>query len=180
MRVLVVHESMFGNTRQVAGALAGALVNVGEVSVLSVGDAMGALPAPGDLLVIGAPTHARSLPRLSTRASAPASVARSGGALVLEPAATGVGVREWLQAHGALRVLGAAFDTRLAWPAVVTGRAGRRTARELRRRGADVLGTASFLVDRQHHLKQGELRRAAQWGAELAALVRQVQAAGRS
>ncbi|BBH69955.1 hypothetical protein ACTI_66400 [Actinoplanes sp. OR16] len=68
MKALVVYESMFGNTEAVARALAEGLGESLDVIVADVQDR----PAVGDadVLVAGAPTHAFSLSRPSTRADA--------------------------------------------------------------------------------------------------------------
>jgi hypothetical protein len=54
----------------------------------------------------------------------------------------------------------------------VTGAAARGIARRLRRRGYQVVGDESFLVeDAEGPLADGELERARAWGAELAGLL---------
>lgn len=58
MKIVVVFESMFGNTRQVAAAIAEGLAPSGAVDSVTVNDA-GAKDAAesADLLVVGGPTH---------------------------------------------------------------------------------------------------------------------------
>ena len=58
MNIVVVFESMFGNTRQVAAAIAEGLAPSGTVASFTVNDA-GAKDAAesADLLVVGGPTH---------------------------------------------------------------------------------------------------------------------------
>ena len=66
MKVLVVYESMFGNTKAIAEAIGEALA----AEVVEVSDAPDVLPDDVGLLVVGAPTHAFSLSRPATRQSA--------------------------------------------------------------------------------------------------------------
>jgi flavodoxin len=74
MRALIVYESMFGNTRQIAEAVAEGL-RAGhdaapvEVGLVEVGEAP-ATVADVDLLVVGGPTHALGMSRPETRQSA--------------------------------------------------------------------------------------------------------------
>ena len=68
MRAVVVYESMFGDNRQVAQAIAAGLGERGVTAeTVEVGAAPTVVPAEVDLLVVGAPNHAWSLPRPSTR-----------------------------------------------------------------------------------------------------------------
>ena len=105
--------------------------------------------------------------RPGTRKGAPSYVGRPGSDLVLEPgAASGPGVREWLNSLGSLSMGAAAFDTRLKAPAVLTGRASRAIARGFLRHGCNlVVDPESFLVDKTNHLLPGEVDRAQAWGA---------------
>ena len=59
MRAMVVVESMWGNTRAVAEAVASGLGE--EVSVVEVAQAPTQVPPEIDLLVVGGPTHAFSM-----------------------------------------------------------------------------------------------------------------------
>lgn len=86
----VVYESLFGNTATLARAVASGLRHAGWRTVVF--DL--ALEAPpeicdADLLVLGAPTHARSLSDGSTRADA----VRQGA----DPRRQSSGLREWLE-----------------------------------------------------------------------------------
>src|SRR5438309_8414 len=138
MRVLVVQESMFGNTAAVARAIADALQDRAEVTLV---DAQHAPADPGpdlDLLVLGAPTHAFSLPRDTSRADAVGQ-----GAPADRIAA---GIREWIAALPPARTpVVATFCTKMhgRW----TGSAARAAARLARRRGLRVAATEDFLVE---------------------------------
>ncbi len=72
----------------------------------------------------------------------------------------------------------ATFDTRLERSPKITGAAARGIARRLRRRGYDVIGIESFLVqEAEGPLEDGELERAREWSAQLARSLRSVAAA---
>jgi hypothetical protein len=174
MRALVVYESMFGNTRYVAEAVADGLGMVMEVEVMSVGQAVerpgGGIPDQLGLLVVGGPTHAFGMSRPGTRADA---VSKHGAPAVTSETA---GIREWLERldggtlPSGLRV--ATFDTRVRHPRV-PGSAARRAATALRRLGCrPALAPESFWVDGvAGPLLPGETDRARTWGAQLAASV---------
>ncbi len=171
MKALVVYESMFGNTRKVAEAVARGLDPLGDATVVHVSEASAAVVASADLIVVGGPTHVHGMTRPKSRAGAVATAKKPGTDLVLEPRAEGPGVREWLSAlpQGA-GVKAAAFDTRMTMAPFLTGRASRRIHRELRRRGfVMVVRPESFLVDGDNHLVGGEEERARSWGQHLAA-----------
>jgi Flavodoxin len=172
MKSLVIYESMYGNTRAVAEAVAEGLRTAGEATVVSTADAGKADLTDVDLLVVGGPTHLHGLPRLATRRSAAKAAESSHGRLVMEPGAeeeTGLlTVLEDLPA-GAGKAA-AAFDTRLSGPVLLTGRASKPIAKGLRRRGyVRAVAPASFLVDRRDRMLDGELDRAVAWGKSLAA-----------
>jgi hypothetical protein len=167
MKALVVYESMFGNTRTLARAVAGGMASAGaQVCVRPVDEVDPAALGEYDLVVTGAPTHAWSLPRPTTREEA----ARQGA-----PAPAATGLREWLQqlapAIGA-RPTFAVFDTRTGTGAArhFSGSAARRTARALHglhRTLAD--DPMSFYVEgAAGPLLSGEQVRARAWGSRLA------------
>ncbi len=173
MRAIVIYESMFGNTRRVAEAVARGLARTAEVRLARADEVESGDLASVDLVVVGAPTHAWGLPRTNTRAQALVTANRGDNDLILEPAAeSSPGVREWLGALGRLGVSGAAFDTRLRAPRFLTGRASTSISRSLRHDGAQVISPPeSFFVDRQNHLYAGEDERARAWGERLGAEV---------
>lgn len=169
MRALVVYESMFGNTRAVAQAVAEGIATRMAVDVMEVGEAPLALPTDVTLLVIGCPTHAHGMTTPQTRADA---AERAGDRLV----SRGIGMREWLDQMrpGEGSVAAAAFDTRLRGPGLLWGSAAKVAARRLRTAGFRLLppprsflvgGPAGPMFDR---LGAGELDRARDWGATLA------------
>jgi hypothetical protein len=162
MRALVVYESLFGNTKQVAEAIADGLRPTMEVELTHVADVWHADPAV-DLLVVGGPTHAMSMTRPSTRAEA----VKQGA-----PAGPDVGLREWLKTFrpGLSQPVLATFDTKLAKARRVPGSAAKAAARAGRRAGfALATRPQSFWVaGTPGPLAPGEVDRARAWGSSLA------------
>jgi len=166
MDAIVVYESVYGNTRAIAEAVAEGL---GGVPVLPVHEADERRTSV-ELLVVGGPTHVHGLATTRSR-SVGAHTGEHDGAAHVEPdAAEEPGLRAWIgglspdAAHHA-----AAFDTRLDRPAWLTGSAARGIARRLRRRGIEIVDAQSFVVkEAEGPLEAGELERAREWGARLA------------
>lgn len=165
MNALVVYDSYFGNTEQVAQAIAEGLGHVGPVRLVKADEAVPADMDGVDVLVVGSPTRAFR-PSDGTRAF-----------LRALPAGSLEGVRV------------AAFDTRMdvrdvdnpvLTPMVrVFGYAAKPIARRLERRGGTRLDRPQgFVVDgTEGPLRHGELERANTWGAKLADTVAAVAAA---
>jgi hypothetical protein len=175
MLAVIVFESLLGNTRRVAEAIAAGISDAHPDARVSCGTAaaVGAEAATADLLIVGAPTHFFGLPsrrsrRLWTRSYQPVHGSGTSGP-ALEPDAEGPGVREWLDGMGPVERdrLAAAFDTRLR--RATSGAAARRIARRLRRAGYRLaVPPAGFFVDDMTGpLGRGELDRARTWGAGL-------------
>jgi hypothetical protein len=161
-RALVVYESFFGNTAHIAEAVAGALRLEGwtarVLDVAEVGDA----DVDGiDLLVVGAPTHAFSMSRPSTRTEA----VDRGGSGDYERG----GMREWLEelpATSSSERLAATFDTRVSKVRHLPASAARTAARAIRRKGFPLVGKpAGFIVqDVEGPLESRETEHAIAWG----------------
>jgi len=168
-RALVVYESVFGDARAIAYAIAEGL------SAALPGDVVAAAEAPAEigpdvgLLVVGGPNHAFGMPRPSTRESA----VEQYGADIPD---TATGLHEWLES---VRVPGgvpaAAFDTRGSGHPVLTKMdcAARSEEKLLTKLGANIVAPAEhfFVVDTKGPLVEGEEDRARAWGRTLAGLV---------
>jgi hypothetical protein len=162
MRVLVIYESMFGNTKRIAQAIGDGLSGWADATVVDVADAPTEIPADVDIAIVGGPTHAFSMSRAGTRRDA----AHRGGAHTDVP----FGIREWLEAQpkGRHEQMFAAFDTRVHVP-LLPGAASRSATRLAERRGFSTMEPESFLVEGyEGPLVPGEVERAAQWGTRLA------------
>lgn len=173
MRALVAYESMYGNTRQVAEAIAEGLTAVlgpdCKVTVSSLALTGPALQQELDLVVVGGPTHVHGMSRPRSREAAAQQAADKH--LTMDASAPGPGLREWLGEARlpARHCRSAAFDTRAEAPVIFTGRAAPKIQRLLRRRGLrPLLAPESFFVNRQDRLPDGELDRARDWGRRLA------------
>jgi flavodoxin len=164
MKSLVVYESVFGNTEAVARAVADGLQDGGEVDLVEVSAAPDAVPDDIDVLVVGGPTHALSMTRVSTREDARKQA--EGRPMVSH----GRGIREWLEALERPRstVVAATFDTKIKKP--IPGSAAKSARKRLRKLGLQVETATTFYVDGTFGpLFDGEEERARRWGKELAA-----------
>ncbi|MEO8626026.1 MAG: flavodoxin family protein [Candidatus Limnocylindrales bacterium] len=147
VNTLIVYASRKGNTRRVAEEIGRALADRGPVELMEVADAPARLPA-SDILFIGAPTegHSASPPMIEflNRLESESIACRT------------VGV----------------FDTRLAWPRVLSGSAADVITARLSAAGAHLAGEpGSFIVTMKPELKRGELGRAVKWARAISAKV---------
>jgi flavodoxin len=165
MRALVVYESMFGNTEQVAHAVAEGLAAHGQVEVLEVSEAPERPDESLDLVVLGGPTHAFSLSRPSTREDAHRQGATRGG--------VATGLREWLAGleAGAHHPQVATFDTRVSKVRMIPGSAARKAAKLAGHLGyvTSQAPESFFVIDVDGPLGDGELGRARDWGERIGA-----------
>jgi flavodoxin I len=151
MKVLVLYDSEFGNTRQIAETI-GAVFE-GEAEVIRASDAEPAEFARADLLIIGSPTQ--------------------GG----RPTAKVMELLGRIPADGLTNLRVAAFDTRVTavLPLRVllnlVGYAAPRMARILQARGGSlVVPPAGFIVTGQEGpLGPAELARATSWARDIRA-----------
>lgn len=164
---LVVYESMFDNTAQVAQAIVRGLRRAGfEAHSVPVTSLASTGPVHVDLVLLGAPTHAFSLSRPSTRDDA----VRQGAA----PDRARIGAREWITHIDSDRFgtnVVAVFDTRVTKVRRLPLAAGLTAARLLRRRGFHLLRKpVAFLVEgTRGPLMPGEDERAERWGQMIGA-----------
>jgi hypothetical protein len=171
MRALIVYESMFGNTRDIALAIAEGIQSYFPVDVVEVGEAPAEPAADVSLLVVGGPTHAFGMSRPRTRTDAASRVTTS-------VVSAGSGLREWL---GGLpktrpRRSAASFDTRAELRVQsLTGSAARGAAKRLRRRGYRLVRhpESFYVTDITGPLVAGEVDRARLWGRQLGSSLEQ-------
>lgn len=154
MSIAIVYDSIFGNTGEVARAIAAALGPAGDVSLVPVHEAKSLDLSGVELLIVGSPTRGfRPTPAISEFVEGLDSVARGQAAAV--------------------------FDTRLdletinppplRWVVDAGGYAADRVATMLQRHGFALRGAlGGFLVTgTEGPLKAGELERARAWASSL-------------
>ncbi|MGW4890888.1 flavodoxin family protein [Kitasatospora sp. NPDC004240] len=176
MRTVIVYESLYGNTREVAEAIAEGVHQAdprAEVDCLPVARAATAAAGAADLLVVGGPTHMRGMSsRMSRRMAAMAEAKKEGHeeeAREAAETAEGPGLRTWF--HGLPKTESgthaAAFDTRAEGAG--SGGAAPAIAHRLARHHYDVVvEPEGFIVEGgDGPLRAGELDRARAWGAAL-------------
>lgn len=169
MKTVVAYESMYGNTRQIAEAIAEGL-DKAEVLPVNAGDASAADEA--DVVVAGGPTHMHGMATTMSRKGTGQAAEEEG--TELEPGAVdGPGLRKWLADRKGDGKKAAAFDTRIDKSPMLTGAASRGIAKRLRKAGYEVIADPEsfFVEDSEGPLAEGELERAKAWGAELAKLL---------
>lgn len=159
MRALVVYESLWGNTEKVARAIADELSSVGTVDIFD-SDAAPSSTDGYSLLVVGAPTHAFSMSRPSTRADAVKSHSAPH-----EPVK---GVREWLTdlERPSVKTPTLVFDTRVDQPRL-PGSAAKAARHELHDLGFDtsVMQQTFRVHGYEGPLLDGETERAIEWAS---------------
>ena len=155
MDVAVVYESLFGNTRLVAEAIAdgiraadpAARVSVTRTDATKLSDVDDAC-----LLVVGGPTHMRRMtsPRSRQQGLQAARKTKDQQGCEPESGTAGPGLREWLQALPPARLgaLAAAFDTRVG--SRLAGSASRPASRQLKRRGFGLAASQKASSSRGH------------------------------
>jgi Flavodoxin len=172
MKAVVTFESVYGNTRAIAEAIAEGLRQGGEVEVRSHNQLDPAELSAAEVLVVGAPTHMHGLPTsLSRKMAAKASEEED---VPLDPSATAEpGIRSWLSEQAGDGRAAAAFDTRIDKSPALTGSAARGIGKRLRRRGFQlaVEPESFFVEDAEGPLADGELERAREWGRTIASLI---------
>jgi hypothetical protein len=169
MRALVVFESMFGNTRDVALAVAEGVGTRMPVELVEVGEAPSVIPADVTLLLVGGPTHAHGLSNPKTRADA---AGRAGDRLVSRDG----GLADWLEQvrPESAPIATVAFDTRIKGPGLLWGSAAKAVVKVLGSRDFSMIAQPmSFLVGGPtgpmfDRLATGERERATAWGAGIA------------
>lgn len=172
MTVVVVFESVYGNTRAIAEAVAEGLreeLPGDDIIVAPAGDHSRELAEQADLVVVGGPTHVHGVGSKASRRAAVqgAQKHRREHELAIE----GQPLKQWLETLAPpTRKLAAAFDTRIDRPRLVTGAASLGIGRRLSRIGYELAGEPeSFVVSgSEGPLREDEPARARAWGATLA------------
>ena len=166
MRALVVYETMWGNTGEIAASIADGIRTqrgVEDVQLVEAAQAPEEIPAHVDLVVVGGPTHAFSMSKASTRDSA-----RQQGATANPER----GIREWIEGLTTppSPLMVATFDTRTVAPRL-PGSAAKKALKKLVALGfRPAVKPESFGVHGYSGpLADGELERAREWGAALTA-----------
>ena len=166
MEALVVYESLFGNTANIAETIAGSLRSHGLEARLGPVTEMTPTAADNvDLLVVGGPTHAHGLSRASTRKAGGDDEKNQFPEPTVEP-----GLREWLDdVPAATGRLAAAFDTRFNKSTIITGSAAKGIAKRLEHLGFRLaVAPESFFVTKENMLVEGQIDHAGSWAAGLA------------
>lgn len=168
-RALVVYESVFGDARTIAFAIAGGLSEFLPADVVAAADAPAAIVPEVGLLIVGGPNHAFGMPRPSTREGA----VTQHGAVIAD---TTVGLHEWLQSVRVPRsgLAAAAFDTRSGGHRMLVkmDHASRTEEKLLGKLAATIVVPAEhfYVADTQGPLIDGEVDRARSWGRTLGEL----------
>jgi flavodoxin I len=141
MNTLIIYDSTFGNTAQIAQAMADKLGEHGTVRIALADEAGLSEMEEIDLLIVGGPTQ------------------RHGVSPAIRDLLEGL-PRRTLHGAGA-----ATFDTRYHMAAWKSGSAAHRIASKLKRTGASLLvePESFFVAEREGPLEEGELERAARW-----------------
>jgi len=164
MKAVVVYESLWGNTATIARAIAEGLGS--GTQALTTDEATAAVLADADLVVVGAPVIAFSLPREQQRED----LGKNPGKAPRPPDVAHPSMRSWLIGLPAGHGHYAAFETRLWWS---LGGSTSGISRGLEKAGYRPAAKAMrFIVTGAYGpLREGEVERARQWGTELAKTV---------
>jgi flavodoxin len=148
MKTLVIYDSLYGNTKVIAQAIADAIP--GAVDMIHVEAVTTPAISAADLLIVGGPTHG----------GGPSDVMKAmladldDAALAAKPVA--------------------AFDTRVTWWWLRPfGYAAPKIAKHLKKKGGKLVvdGEGFFVTGGKGPLREGEVERAAAWAGKVAALV---------
>jgi len=145
MNTLIIYDTTFGNTAQLARAMADTLQAHSIVRIVRVDEANSLELKETDLLIMGGPTQRH---RLS------------------------LALRTFLDRFPRRSLPGlsaAAFDTRYHMSAWKSGSAAHEIASRLKRTGASLIvpPESFFVVEREGPLEEGELERASRWALEV-------------
>lgn len=147
MNIIVVYDSEFGNTEQIARIITETLRTSHTVKLYNASEVDRTALTGVELLVVGGPTQRHTF----------------------SPA-----MEDWLEslpAHSLRGAAGAVFDTRYRMSQMLTGSAAHSIAKRLGKAGVSMVvpRESFFVVERQGPLEEGELERAARWAETVAA-----------
>ena len=145
MNTLIIYDSTFGNTAQLAEAMADKLGEHGSARIALANEADLTGVNDIDLLLVGGPTQRHGLsPNMKT-------------------------LLEGFPRRTLKGIYAGAFDTRYHMSAWKSGSAAHRIDSKLKRAGASLLVTPEsfFVAEREGPLEEGELERAARWAEEI-------------
>jgi len=165
MKAIVVYESLWGNTAAIARAIAAGLGP--DVLAVPTGETSLKLLADVDLIVAGSPVHDFSLPSERSRERVRMSSDEAPRPAELSQPT----LRSWLHLLPSGSAFGAAFDTQVRDP---FGNAAPAIAHLLDQAGYRIIAPPEkFIVSGKYGpLRRGEIRRARDWGRQLAESLR--------
>ena len=147
MKALVVYESMFGNTRDVANRVAAGLDPTFDVTVAHVSDVTSEMADMAEFLVVGGPTHVHGMASARTRDAAKKMAEKEGSRLELEPHAADRDCASGSQRWTSVTVSRRQCSTHGRMdPDSSPDSASRGIARRLRRARCALVATESFLM----------------------------------
>ena len=172
MKALLLYESFFGNTRDVAEAIGKGIASIMEVDIAEVSGDHADLEQY-DLLVVGGPTHVLGMSRNRSRLDARQKATEQG----VEPVSQEVGIREMLDSleRSEHRPLVATFDTSIKKRFLPLGSAAKAAMKRHKKKGFDaVMDAEQFKVSgTEGPMNPGEIERAEEWGRKLATAVQE-------
>lgn len=152
MNILIVYDSLFGNTEIIAKQIAKGFANQ-QVRLLAAKDATAKDLEAVDLLIAGSPTHggkpSQGMKDFFTRL--PGGILKNIKAAAFDTGIPAAGQKTFLRL--VINVL---------------GYAAKHIAKALKKSGAIVLAAETFFVlDKEGPLKEGETERSKQWASQL-------------
>lgn len=156
MKVLIVYDSVFGNTEKIAQVIGNAMGSQAEVNILRVGNVKQENLRGLDMLIVGSPTRA------------------------FKPTKEIINFLNGFPKNGLKGVKVAAFDTRFTMSAIeesrvlpflvrLFGYAAKPISNRLEKKGGElIIPPEGFFVEGvEGPLKEGEIERAASWAKEI-------------
>jgi len=153
MKVLIVYDSVFGNTEKIAQAIGNAMGSQADVNILRVGNVKQENLRGLDALIVGSPTRA------------------------FKPTKAITNFLKGFPKNGLMGVKVAAFDTRFTMEKIkssffmlslfvnIFGYGAKPISEILKKKGGDLVAPPEgfFVEDVEGPLKEGEIERAANW-----------------